>query len=74
MGYVPVKHKEPVRKLLPKYIPINKDSQQHSINRKTKDYLTIVNTYILQPTLKQNAQEKTSKLIKDDVNKTSPES
>ncbi len=32
-------------------MPTNKDNQQQSINRKRKDYLSMVNTYILQPTL-----------------------
>jgi len=48
---VPVKYRAPVWKLLLKYMPTNKDNQVQSINRKRKDYLAMVNTYILQPTL-----------------------
>jgi hypothetical protein len=56
-------------------MPTNKDNQQQSINRKRKDYQAMVNTYILQPTLEQDAQEKkTSKLISDDVHRTLPDS
>ena len=48
---VPVRHRGNVWRLLLKYMPTNKDNQQQSINRKRKDYLAMVNTYILQPTL-----------------------
>ena len=70
-----IEYRGVVWKLLLKYMPTNKDNQQQSINRKRKDYQAMVNTYIIQPTLEQDAQEKkTSKLIGDDVHRTLPDS
>ena len=62
-------------KLLLKYLPTNKDNQSQTLNRKRKDYFAMVDTYIENPTLEQDAQEKKIwKLIIDDVNRTLPDS
>jgi hypothetical protein len=62
-------------RLLLRYAPTNRDNQEQALARKRKDYFVMVNTYIEQPTLEQDAQErKISKLINDDVLRTLPES
>lgn len=56
-------------------MPTNKDNQQQTLTRKRKDYFVMVNTYIENPSLEQDAQEKKIfKLINDDVQRTLPES
>lgn len=56
-------------------MPTNKDNQQQTLFRKRKDYFVMVNTYIENPSLEQDAQEKKIfKLINDDVMRTLPES
>ena len=62
-------------KILLKYIPTHKDNQVQSLSRKRRDYFSMVDTYIENPTLEQDAQEKKIwKLIIDDVNRTLPDS
>ena len=62
-------------KLLLKYVPTNQDNQQQTLQRKRKEYFVMVNTYIENPSLEQDAQEKKIfKLINDDVLRTLPES
>lgn len=61
-------------KVLLKYCPTNQDNIQLALNKKRKDYLSMVETYIEKPTLEQDAQEKKIyKLINDDVLRTLPE-
>jgi hypothetical protein len=58
-----------------KYVPTNQDNQQQTLARKRKEYFVMVNTYIENPSLEQDAQEKKIfKLINDDVLRTLPES
>ena len=64
-----------VWKLLLKYMPTNRENQQPTLQRKRKEYFVMVNTYIENPSLEQDAQEKKIfKLINDDVMRTLPES
>lgn len=56
-------------------MPTNQDNQQQTLARKRKEYFVMVNTYIENPSLEQDAQEKKIfKLINDDVLRTLPES
>lgn len=60
-------------KLLLKYMPTNQDNQLQTLQRKRKEYFVMVNTYIENPSLEQDAQEKKIfKLINDDVLRTLP--
>jgi TBC1 domain family member 2 len=56
-------------------MPTNQDNQLQTLQRKRKEYFVMVNTYIENPSLEQDAQEKKIfKLINDDVLRTLPES
>jgi hypothetical protein len=56
-------------------MPTNQDNQQQTLQRKRKEYFVMVDTYIENPSLEQDAQEKKIfKLINDDVLRTLPES
>jgi hypothetical protein len=56
-------------------VPTNQDNQLQTLQRKRKEYFVMVNTYIENPSLEQDAQEKKIfKLINDDVLRTLPES
>jgi hypothetical protein len=56
-------------------MPTNRDNQHATLQRKRKDYFVMVETYIENPSLEQDAQEKKiSKLISDDVTRTLPDS
>jgi len=45
-----------VWKLLLKYMPTNQDNQQNALQRKRKEYFVMVDTYIENPSLEQDAQ------------------
>jgi hypothetical protein len=54
-------------------MPTNQDNQLQTLQRKRKEYFVMVNTYIENPSLEQDAQEKKIfKLINDDVLRTLP--
>mgnify|MGYP001205288123 FL=1 len=56
-------------------MPTNSENQIPTLTRKRKEYFVMVNTYIENPSLEQDAQEKKIfKLINDDVMRTLPES
>lgn len=56
-------------------MPTNRENQAHTLQRKRKEYFVMVDTYIENPSLEQDAQErKIFKLINDDVLRTLPES
>jgi hypothetical protein len=43
-------------KLLLKYMPTNQENQLQTLKRKRKEYFVMVNTYIENPSLEQDAQ------------------
>lgn len=56
-------------------MPTNKETQETTLKRKRNDYFNMVETYIDNPTLERDANEKkTFKLINDDVVRTLPDS
>ena len=56
-------------------MPTNQENQLPTLARKRKEYFVMVNTYIENPSLEQDAQEKKIfKLINDDVLRTLPDS
>lgn len=68
-------HRSQTWKLLLKYMPTNQENQIPTLVRKRKEYFVMVDTYIENPSLEQDAQEKKIfKLINDDVLRTLPES
>ncbi len=70
-----LEHRSEAWKVLLKYMPTNQENQLPTLLRKRREYLLMVNTYIDNPSLEQDAQEKKIfKLINDDVLRTLPES
>ena len=68
-------HRSKVWKILLKYTSTNKDNHEQSLFSKRKDYFHLVNSYIDNPIIESDQQDKkATKLIHDDVIRTLPSS